>query len=327
MDDYLYVATNADGIEQTAAGEVHWNLPAAEGPTTSPGDPTRAPSGTLVLHRATALLDVLDERIFLAEPIDGAHDAGDTVHAELARLTAETAWGVEAAARFALECAAHVLGDAAATTLPDGSTLGEVIAEARVILDHSNPEGEQRLGLLARFAAVRRLRRLGSELGDVTLARLSEDLGSDLDALDDPAWTTIAACSEAVLAALEALRHLAMPRYARSREEVLDGHPLDAPSEPSAPIPTPWGPIALGAEHRSPYEPAWAAAREAAARARESAAADQDPHSVGAERAYQAELLEAILADRCPVAAATKVGTGERAARAETERREGPRHG
>jgi hypothetical protein len=327
MDDHLYVATNAGGIEQTATGEIHWSLPAVAGGTTSPGEPTRPPSGELVLRRATALLDALDERIFLTEPIDEAHDAGDTVVAWSARLTAETAWGVYGAARFALECAAHVLGDAATTTLPDGSTLGEVVAQARVILERSSPEGEQRLGLLARFAAVRRLRRLGSELGDVSLATLSEDLGSDLDVLDDPAWTTIAACTEAVLAALEALRHLAMPRYVRSREEVLDEHPADTPSEPSAPIPTPWGPIALGAEHRSPYAPAWAAARDAAERARESAAVDQDPHSVGAERAYQAELLEAILADRCPPPVAGAVGTGDTAARAETERRENPRHG
>ena len=101
-----------------------------------------------------------------------------------------------------------------------------------------------------------------------------------------------------MLAALEALRHLAMPRYVRSREDPLDEHPTDAPSTGRAIIPTPWGPIVLGAEHRSPYEPAWAAARDAAMRARESAAGDQGPATEHAERAFQADRLERILLGR-----------------------------
>ncbi len=298
MSECLYVATNAEGVETTATGEISWNLPEVTGDTTSPGQPTRPPSGELVLRRAAALLDALDQRIFFAEPLETTGETRDMVTAQSARLTAETAWGVEGAARFALDCASHVLDEAtAATALPDGSRLGQVVAEARVILDRTSPESEQRLGLLARLAAVRRLHRLGGELGDEALAQLSGDLGSDLDALDDPAWTTIAACSEAVLAALEALRHLAMPRYARSREEAVDEHQAGEPGAPSAVIPTPWGPIALGAEHRSPYEPAWTAAREAAARARESASDGAGPKAEAAERTFQAELLKQALQD------------------------------
>ena len=299
MNKQLYVATNAEGVEQTAAGAVPWSLPRPGGDRTLPGDVTAAPEGgELVLCRPAALLEALDERIFVAEPVGESAGRLDSVGAQSARLTAETVWGVETAARFALDCAAHVLGQAASTTLPDGSTLGDVIGEARVILDRTNPAGEERLGWLARLAALRRLRRLGGELGDVTLAQLSGHLGNDLDALDDPAWTTIAACSEAVLAALEALRHLAMPRYVRSREEPLDEHPTDAPSTARAPIATPWGPIVFGAEHRSPYEPAWAAARDAALRARESAAGDGGPAAERAERAFQADRLERILLGR-----------------------------
>lgn len=296
MNKQLYVATNAEGVEQTASGAVLWGLPRPGGDRILPGEVTAAPEGgELVLYRPAALLEALDERIFVAEPVGETDDRVDTAGARAARLTSETAWGVETAARFALDCAAHVLGAAASTALPDGSTLGDVVAEAREILDHTSPAGEERLGRLARLAALRRLRRLGGELGDVTLARLSANLGNDLDALDDPAWTTIAACSEAVLAALEALRHLAMPRYVHAHEDPLDEHPTDAPSTGRAPIPTPWGPIVLGAEHRSPYEPAWAAARDAAVRARESAAGDRDPT---AERAFQADRLERILLGR-----------------------------
>ncbi len=299
MNENLYVPTNAEGVEMTATGEIAWALPRASDTTTSPGDVVHAVSGgRLVLRRPAALLEALDERIFAAEAIEGADDRAERVAAQSARLTAETAWGVDGAARFALDCAAHSLGAAAATALPDGSTLGDVVAEARVILDHTNPDGAERLGMLTRFAALRRLRRLGSEVGDASLARMSHDLGDDLDALDDPAWTTLAACSEAVLAALEALRHLAMPRYARTREEPLDEHQAEAPSTPRALIPTPWGPIALGAEHHSPYQPAWAAARDAAARARESAADTGGPGAATAERTYQAALLERILAGR-----------------------------
>lgn len=98
------------------------------------------------MRRSVALLD---ERMFFAEPMGRADDTGDTVRTASARLTAETAWGVEAAARFALDGASHVLGGVAAAALPDGSTLGDVVAEARVILDRTSPDGEQRLGPLA----------------------------------------------------------------------------------------------------------------------------------------------------------------------------------
>ncbi|MFZ0059224.1 MAG: hypothetical protein WAL35_04165, partial [Acidimicrobiales bacterium] len=73
------------------------------------------------MRRSVALLD---ERMFFAEPMGRADDTGDTVRTASARLTAETAWGVEAAARFALDGASHVLGGVAAAALPDGSTLG-----------------------------------------------------------------------------------------------------------------------------------------------------------------------------------------------------------
>jgi hypothetical protein len=93
MNEHLSVATRADGVETTASGEIAWNLPAASGETTPPGEPTPVPGGELVLRRSVALLDALDERIFFAEPMGRADDTGDTVRTASARLTAETAWG------------------------------------------------------------------------------------------------------------------------------------------------------------------------------------------------------------------------------------------
>ena len=215
--------------------------------------------------------------------------------ARSARLTSETSWGTAAAARFALECAAHALESAEETKLPDGTELSSIIDEARATLDRASTDGDERLGFLARLAAIRRLRKLGDEVSEAVLATMTTDLGEDVDALDDRAWTSLAACSEAVLAALEALRHVALPRYARSREEAVDEHPRGNPPVNVPIVMTPWGPIGLGAEHQSPYEPAWAEARDAAMRAREAAGDRGGDAAVKAERDFQAELLERIL--------------------------------
>ena len=153
-------------------------------------------------------------------------------------------------------------------------------------------------------------------------------------ALDDPAWTTIAACSEAVLAALEALRHLAVPRDERSREEVLDEHPASPPGVGSSFIPTPWGPIALGAEHRSPYESAWAAARDAG---RPRPGVGGATSGARETRAPSAPTRPTCSNGSCgatpdrsaPRSAAGRGGRrrGNTATAAETERRGDPRHG
>ena len=153
--------------------------------------------------------------------------------------------------------------------------------------------------MLARFAALRRLRRLGSEVGDASLARMSRDLGDDLDALDDPAWTTLAACSEAVLAALEALRHLAMPRYraAPGRSHSTSIRPKHrarhAPSSrhrgarsPSGPSTIP--PINPPGQRRATPRPAPGSRR----------LTPGTPGPPPPSRAYQAALLERILAGR-----------------------------
>lgn len=294
MSDQLYVATDAHGVERVDDAEIKWTLPSSDG---TPG--TTTPHGRpAVLRRAMALLGDLDERIFVAGPVGAASDDGaGTVSADAARLVSETAWDVERAATFALDCAEHVLGDASGAVLPGGATLGEIVSAAREVLERSSEHAEQRLGLVARLAAARRLRRQGEVLGDVAFEALQGDVESALDALDDPAWATVATVRDAVLGAVEAVRHLALPRYVAARESAYeDLHDVeeDAPARPSGLLMTPWGPITLGAEHPRGYAPAWVAARDAAQRARDAVSARGG--DLEGERLWQAERLEALLA-------------------------------
>jgi hypothetical protein len=291
----LYVATGADGIERTPSGDVVWSLPGRNREST-PGDPVVAKGPLIVLRRATALLDALDERVFVVEPLADVEDQGDRVLTSTARLVSETDWGVETAARFALDCAAHALIGNEDEALPDGTRLVDVIREARETLERVVPANEERIGFLARLAALRRLRRLEDSISGAELESTTADLGNDLDAVDDPAWARLASCSEAVLAALEALRRFALPRYVHSREESVDEHPEGAPPAAFRMLMTPWGEIGFGAEHQSPYEPAWAEARDAANRAREAARDRGGESALREERDFQAALLERLLA-------------------------------
>jgi len=311
MTDHLYVATDAHGVQRANEKDVVWDLPAPGG---APGGAT-AEAGPLVLSTALVLLEELGERIFIAEPGGaavvstdrtgspepsgtGSPERSGIVTASAARLVAETAWGVERAAHLALDCAEHVLGDASGTVLPGGATLGEVVAEARRVLGRSSDGAEQRLGVLARLSAARRLRRQGEVLGDLALEALNEDLTGALDALDDPAWATVASARDAVLGAVEAVRHLALPRYVEARERAYEDNADEAESSRGAPtgmFMTPWGPIVLGAEHQSGYAPAWVAARDSAMRARDAVLARDGEQAAAQERVWQAGRLEELL--------------------------------
>jgi hypothetical protein len=296
MTANLYVATDSTGVQHAGGAAVRWHLPTADGAA----EVTTAPEGsTLVLCSATALLDELGDRIYLAEPTAGATDvdADGVARVLAARLLAETSWSVERAAQFALDCAEHVLGDAAGAVLPGGATLGDVIVDARSVLERSSDAAETRLGTLARLWALHRLRRQGEKIGDLAFGTLAEDRVADLDALDDPAWATAATVRDAVLGAVEALRHVALPRHVAASEATyeLAASTGDTPSTPSAPIVTPWGTITVGAEHRRSDEPAWIAARDTASRARDAARDRGGEDADRAELAFQAEQLERLL--------------------------------
>ncbi len=150
----FYVATDSNGVEHSVAqGHVTWRLPAGDvAQATEVGRP-------LVLRRPDALLEVLDERIYEAEPLGDAtisHDGGVSVRS--ARLLAQTPWDTEMATRFALDCADHLLGETGDTSLPDGTSLAKVVADARRVLDGIETTNMEHLGYLARLRALRRLR-------------------------------------------------------------------------------------------------------------------------------------------------------------------------
>lgn len=291
--DALYVATDREGIDRANDAEVMWALPTISDGTFQPGAPTTSKGAPLILRNSVGLLGALDEAIFVAESLDATeNDASKGAsYTKSARLLSKTNWDGESAARFALDCAEHVIEDLADVKLPDGTSLGEVIAQARGVIESLEPSDTHNLGLFARLSAVRRLRRRGGELGDFARELLVEDVQSDINALDDPAYAALAALVDAVLGAVEAIRSIALPRYVRAREDPVDEHSDNGPSSIPRIVSTPWGPIAIGAEHRSAYEPSWAAARDATSRARDAIADRKGEKAAIDERAWQAERL------------------------------------
>jgi len=293
VSQQLYVSTDARGTQYFGEAEIRWSLPVrAPGGTFKPGEVVKGTHKTpLPLLSLDGLLEGgLAERIFIAEVEagSGAAEASFGLEADAARLVAETAWSITAAARFALDCAGHVLGDRAAISLPGGPSLGEVLAAARGWLEQSENGDGGLLGRMARVATAHRLRKQGAELGDFAFAVTVLDQQRDLDVLDDPEWVAIAATRDAVLSAVEALRHEAFPHLVED-ENVryeLDSESNDAPPEI---VETPWGSFMAG--RRSGVVPAWIAARDAAERARQAVADDAGAEAGAAERAWQRELL------------------------------------
>ncbi|HLK13727.1 MAG TPA: hypothetical protein VKT78_02895, partial [Fimbriimonadaceae bacterium] len=72
MDTNWYVAVDAKGVEHTPTGRVRWHLPSPDADGTTSGENQK-----LVLRRPTALLDVLEARIFVAEPLGSAKPGED----------------------------------------------------------------------------------------------------------------------------------------------------------------------------------------------------------------------------------------------------------
>lgn len=285
-----FVPTDARGTQLHGGEVTEWPLPADdEGGATRPGALVEPAAGTkFELLDLDGLLDSLGERIFVAELSEQAGPNGSPQ----ARLVAETSWSIHGAARFALECAEHVLADPDGTKLPSGASLADILDAAHGYLDGSaSDEGE--LGLLqrvSRLATARRLRHQSSEVADMAFDVTMEDEAKDLDALDDPAWSALASVRDAVLSAVEAIRHDALPWLFDVENKRYES---EADATGSEIVGTPWGSY-LG-NRRTGVIPAWTAARDAADRARQ-AMADANGDVAGAEeRAWQRGRLEVAL--------------------------------
>lgn len=290
MGDQQFVVTDAAGISRAGENEQRIDLDATPGTTAE---------GLFELLDSTALVDALDEVIFQASPLGPTTEvAAGVVQTSSIQLLRRTSWGARAAASFALSCVEHVIGDDRDISIPGGHTLGSVLDDARGFLAEAGGEREGRLAQLSRLATARRLRRAGENVGDVARGRLAEDLAEEVNAVDDPAWSLLASIVDAVLATVEALRHVAFPNYVSDREEV-GGERDEQIGGGYIPqiLTTPWGPFAIGAEHESTYVPTSHLAREAAFRARESVFGQSGEDARAAEAAWQVAQLEAILAE------------------------------
>lgn len=282
--DAYFVPTDADGTQHLGDDIVSWPLPKElPGGLVAPGEAIVPEMGTpIVLRTLDGVLDDLGERIFVAEVVDN-----DGPEQHKARLVSETAWNLHEAARFALDCAEHATADPTSIRLPSGSTVAEIFSAARRSLDEGGDEASGLMQRISRLALARRLRRLGDDVADFALTLTSEDEAADLDALDDPDWSAVAAIRDAVLSATEAIRHDAFPRIFESGNRRYES---DADmDEPPQVITTPWGEFTAGA--RAGVVPAWIAARDAAERARQAVTDAGGEEAGAAERSWQVERL------------------------------------
>jgi len=282
-----FVATDADGLQHHEGYKRRWPLPVRQTSGWQAGEAVEPDEhGAPVILDAAGLVAELGEFIFRAEPV-GSSGA--------ARLVAGTSWSEKRAAIFALDCAAHILESvpgSAEAELPGGGTLGGIIASARQHLETGTGTEGHRLGFVSRLATLRRLRREGTKIGDAAFTAAAQAEGEEVDILSDPAWETLAAARDAVLAAVEAVRHVALPflvdRETRRYEALEERKTAEVDQ-----VDTPWGRFSVGGGVK--YAPSWAAARDAAERSRQ-AVVDLNGAAAGeAELTWQVGRLTELL--------------------------------
>lgn len=297
MSENLYVATDANGVEHSPAGGIRW-------PISQAGNSVDIDMGhPVTLRQASSLLDYLDERVFLVNSSAEKRFSDDgTVVVNAAHVVSETPWNVELAVNFALDCAERPLDEFGDAALPDGRSLKAILKDARAIVDGSESDAIEPLHYLARLRALRRLKHERADIAGDSLSELIEDEKRDVDVFDDPDYEELAPITDAVLAAIEALRHHVLPHLYVSLEDVEDEHiehaNLDRKTVMPAPtaVVTPFGAGELGAPHLLKYEPAWTSAREAARHARIAVRDRSGEAGETAERRWQADRLDALLA-------------------------------
>jgi hypothetical protein len=286
MTDARFVTTDRHGKQFHDGEETIWSLPSAaeesHAGTVVPGTVTAPPaSGRVALLDLDDLLDELGERIFVAE-VSGAS----------VELVEETAWSLRTAARFALDCAEHVSASAGSVTLASGETLTDAITAARKWLEDASGETGL-LGRISRLATLRRLRHQADEVGGLAFDALFDADVADEDIFEDERWTAIAATRDAVLAAIEAVRHDAFPHLTDASSAASENERREGVQSPPTVLETPWGPFR--STHTSAVVPAWVAATEAAERARQAATDAAGADATASERAWQRDRLAQAL--------------------------------
>jgi hypothetical protein len=283
-----FVATDTDGLQHHDGYRRQWPLPVPEADGWQQGEVLEPDEhGAPLTLSASELLAELGERVYLAEVV-GERGA--------ARLVAGTLWSELTAALFALDCVEHVLSivpGSAEAELPGGGTLGAIIASAREYIADGARTDTQKLGIVSRIAAARRLRRESTAIGDAAFTAATQAEGLGVDIWSDPAWETLAAARDAVLAAVEAVRHVALPflaeRETRKYEALEERKSADVGE-----VDTPWGRFAVGGGGPR-YVPSWVSARDAAERARQAATDLGGPEVGDAEQSWQVgRLLERL---------------------------------
>ncbi|MHB1508724.1 MAG: hypothetical protein ACYCST_04210 [Acidimicrobiales bacterium] len=300
--DALFVPTDERGRQFHDQEVTLWSLPGplpANPPGNPPADPPapgrvidKGPSEVRLLC-LDDLLEELGQRIFLAE-----QTAGEPV------LLGETRWTLTETARFALDCATHALAadhlEVAAIATAGGNapaevatTLIAVMDAARKWLDRSSDADTGLLALFSRLAIARRLRRQGDLAGDLALELAVDAEAAGIDLVDDSNWTAAAATREAVLAAIEAVRHESAPHLLQAENTRYEESGSSEREPTSGTFDTPWGAFRTGL--RKGVLPAWVAATEAAERARQSVSGAKGAEAAEVERAWQRErLLQAL---------------------------------
>src|SRR6202023_2806867 len=136
-----------------------------------------------------------------------------------------------------------IVGENSDLALPDGTRLAKAIADARYALDGLISDDKESLGYLGRLAALHRLRRDRENVSDVSLGLLVDANLKDMDALDDASYASVVPVVDAVLAAIEALRHHLVPHFETARDESKEHTDLDRISPLKIPTvePTPFG--------------------------------------------------------------------------------------
>jgi hypothetical protein len=252
MSDELYVTTDAEGIEHAALGRIKWVLP-SEGVATNTTSEV-----TLILRRADALLEELDERIFRATSDEKRPlNADDTLEVTTARLVSETSWNPTTATRFALGCAKHLLDEIGAVALPNGTSLTAVLDDASKVLDGISTDAVERLDYLARVRALRRLRHTRREIAEQSSETLADDDVKDR------------------------LEHGIEDRKKQ----------LSVPTI----LVSPFGASMSGGGPNIEYDPAWTSAREAARHARMAIKDLNGSTAEAKELKWQADTLEHVL--------------------------------